>query len=106
VTPAASSSTAPGSDYTDDLNPNTRPASQGQLQQLGILLGEAGVSNRDNRLRVVSTMVGRELTSSGELTLIEARDVIKQLKSKVEAGDADAWAADLLETADAATATP
>lgn len=99
VQPETSSTTTPAADCTDDLDPNTRLASQGQLQQLGILLGEAGVSNRDNRLRVVSAMVRRELTSSGELSMVEARDVIKQLRAAVEAGDADAWLADLLETA-------
>lgn len=99
VQSSAPSSTTPPADYTDDLDPNTRMASKGQLQQLGTLLGEAGVSNRDNRLRVVSTIVGRQLTSSGELSMVEAREVIKALKAAVEAGDADAWLADLLENA-------
>ena len=95
----ASVGTTTPPESTQDLNPNTRLASQGQLQQLGILLSEAGVSTRDRRLQAVSALVGRELTSSGELTMVEARDVIKKVKAATEAGAPDAWLADLLEHA-------
>lgn len=109
VTPAVSSSTAPDGETpapvmptatdTRDLDPNTRLASDGQLRQLGILLSEAGVSARDRRLQAVAALVRRELTSSAELTMVEARDAIKAVRAAIEAGAPDAWLADLLENA-------
>jgi len=87
----------PAAGDTSDLDPNTRGASDGQLQQLSMLLGEAGVSKRESRLQAVSELVGRELTSSAELSMVEARDIIKQLRAAVKAGNADALLYELLE---------
>ena len=73
-----------------------RPASKGQLQALNIELGNLGVTNRDNKLAIISELVGRPLTSSGELTMTEAADLTKQFKQWVEEGNADALIAELL----------
>lgn len=90
---------APSPDPADnsDLDPNTRLASNGQLQQIGVLLGEGGVTKRESRLLAVSELAGRALTSSAELTMVEARDIIKQLRAAVDAGNADALLYELLE---------
>lgn len=82
-----------------ELNPTVRLASDGQLQRIGILLGEAGVKSREIRLRAVSEMVDRALTSSAELTLAEASTVIKRLEASVAEGAADAMIAELLGSA-------
>jgi hypothetical protein len=97
--PAVEDSSTPPADSTQDLDPNTRLASNGQLQQLSILLAEAGVSTRERRLQAVSALVRKELTSSGELTMVQARDAIKKVKAAIDAGAPDAWLADLLENA-------
>lgn len=99
--PPVPDTSAPPPDMTHDLDPSTRLASNGQLQQLNILLSEAGLSSRDRRLQAVSALVRRELTSSGELSMVEARDAIKTVRTAVEAGAPDAWLAELLEHAPA-----
>lgn len=85
-----------------EMNPAVRLASDGQLQRIGILLGEAGVKSREIRLRAVSEMVSRSLTSSAELTLAEASSVIKRLEANLAEGGADAMIAELLGSATAA----
>jgi hypothetical protein len=74
----------------------TRPASKGQLQNLNVELGNLGVTNRNNKIAIISELTGRPLTSSGELTMAEAGDLIKKFKQWVEAGNADALIAELL----------
>lgn len=95
--PAGPAELTPPASSTDDLDPNTRLASHGQLQQLSILLTEAGVSTRERKLHSIAELAGRELTSSGELSMVEARDLIKTLKAAISAGTADALIAELLE---------
>jgi len=97
--PAASATLPP------EMNPAVRLASDGQLQRIGILLGEAGVKSRDVRLVAVSAMVDRQLTSSAELTLAEASAVIKRLEANVAEGGADAMIAELVENAAAKAGT-
>ena len=50
-----------------------------QLRMLGITFGEKGIVDRTDRLAFASAEVGRELTTSKELTKAEATRVIKVL---------------------------
>lgn len=55
------------------------PASQPQLRKIFALLTEADIIDRDARLRFVSDVVQREITSSTQLTVSEASAVIDRL---------------------------
>jgi hypothetical protein len=61
-----------------------RRISDKQLTKLHILMGEAGYSaeNRDEGLAFLSGKVGRDLTTSKELTLREAAQIIDALERK------------------------
>ena len=54
-------------------------ATGAQLQKLAILMGEAGINDRDDRLAYVAQSVGRPVASSKELTKAEASRVIEAL---------------------------
>lgn len=76
-----------------------RPASNGQLQTLNIVLGERGLKDRTKKLAVLSDRLKRPLTSSAELTVAEAADMLKQFSDP----SADALIADILANLPAAT---
>jgi hypothetical protein len=50
------------------------------------LWAKACVSDRDDRLRLTEAIIGRDLTSSSQLTPREARTVIDYLLPQAEAG--------------------
>jgi hypothetical protein len=61
---------------------------QGKLaKRMFALLGEAGIDDRDLRLAFVSETVGRDVTSSSEMTDADAKTAIKRLEAIVK-GDA------------------
>jgi hypothetical protein len=55
---------------------------ESQSKRLHVLLGKADVRDRDQKLALVSEIVGRDIASTGELTKAEA----KQVMDSVEAG--------------------
>lgn len=61
-----------------------QPASIRQLQRLAVALGADGVTERQDRLDWCSAMVGRELTSSTQLSTTEARQLTDQLQAQPE----------------------
>lgn len=84
----------------------SRPASKGQLQKLNIELGKLNLTNRDTRLAIASELVGRPLTSSGELTMTEVASLTRQLEQWAESGSADAVIAELLANPQVMTSAP
>jgi hypothetical protein len=61
-------------------DPEPEPLITGpQLAKLNILLTEAGIKDRDEKLQRVSQIVGRQIGSSKELTKAEASKVIEAL---------------------------
>lgn len=54
-------------------------ASNPQLQKIAILSGEVGVTDRDERLTVLSALVGRPLSSGKDLSKSEAHELIETL---------------------------
>jgi hypothetical protein len=60
-------------------------ASRRQLVALHATLGALGVTARVDKLRTVAELVGRELSSTSELSWTEARRVITALKRRVSA---------------------
>ncbi|EAS0269338.1 hypothetical protein E7939_21845 [Salmonella enterica] len=60
--------------------PEARPITEPQLKKLHAMLGEAGLGNdRDQALAYLSDVVGREITSSKELSVDEASQVFDDL---------------------------
>lgn len=52
----------------------------GQWQQLGILYGQLGITERDTRLAEMTDRCGREITSAKDLSYAEAETAIKALR--------------------------
>ena len=57
----------------------TGAGSDAQLRMLGMLFGECAITDRTERLRYVSNVIGRDVESSKELTKAEASKVIDLL---------------------------
>lgn len=74
----------------ETIEPPAEPApsliTQAQSKKLHVLLGQAGLGDRDEGLALLSEQVGRDLTSSKELTKAEAMRVIDYLEQPVPAG--------------------
>lgn len=83
----------------DDPEPPTTEAVEGitapQLKKLHVVLGENGMSTREDALRYLSRVIGREITSSKDLTKAEASEVIDALDTPQEPAeptlDEGAW---------------
>jgi hypothetical protein len=58
-----------------------------QLGLIGTLMTKAEITDRDQRLRWVSDVIGREVESSKKLTKAEASKVIDELQKEVEPDD-------------------
>jgi hypothetical protein len=72
----------PGEDGFEDEQPAPAandPATRPQLTKLHTIFGKGGIDNRDTRLAACSLIVGRELTSSADLTKEEAIKLIETL---------------------------
>jgi hypothetical protein len=64
-------------------NPVTQtPISKPQLAKLHAIFGEMGITDRDDRLAMVSNLVGRQVESSSDLTKAEAMTLIDQLEAE------------------------
>ena len=77
--PAWQPSSAPSAEEPSDPpqpEPQEAPATRGQVQKLAIALGEAGYRERAERLQVISEQLGRDITSSKQLTTREAHQLI------------------------------
>ena len=72
-----------------------RPSKK-QLQYLHIALGEHGLTQRDDRLTVVASIVDHPVTTTGELTVDEVKLVIRKLDEWAE--DAPLVIQNILET--------
>lgn len=83
-------------EHRADAATTPRLATKAQLQQLNIELRKLNLTGRDQRLAVASELVGRRLTTTGELTETETDGLLKQLAKWVESGSADAVIAELL----------
>lgn len=76
--------TTPAGDPWQDTPPRPageRQVSKGQLSMLGVLMAEAGITERDKALLYVSDVVGREITSRNDLTTAEASKTIAALQA-------------------------
>jgi hypothetical protein len=73
-----------------DVEPaeSSGPVTDAQLRRLHTVLSKHGVNDRDERLRIARTVVGRDLASSTELTKTEAGALIDLLHTiEKQAGD-------------------
>lgn len=68
-------------------NGNGGAATKPQLQKLHVLFSQTGWTDKTDRLRAASAIVGRELSSSTEMTRPEASKVIDALDQVVKAED-------------------
>lgn len=68
-----------------DTDPRDVPATKDQVTKLNIQLQEAGITDRDEKLMYLSGSVGREITSSKDLTKAEAHSLIDALEREQEA---------------------
>lgn len=82
-TPDPSPSTTADEDSTDagsDTAPVAPPmASKAQLAAMHARFGDLDVRDRDYRLRITATILGREIASSNDLTVADARTVLDTL---------------------------
>jgi hypothetical protein len=67
------------------------PATTPQIQKIAIALGEFGVADRDERLRLTGSLVGRELASGKDLTKAQAHQVIDLTLQAKEQPEPLAW---------------
>jgi hypothetical protein len=65
-----------------------------QLGLIGTLMTKADITDRDQRLRWVGDLIGREVATSRDLTRTEASKVIDELQKEVEPGDNPGFASD------------
>ena len=71
--------------YNLPVNPeDTAPASDWQVQQVAIRLGDHGQKTRDAKLKWLSERFGRDIKSSKELTHNEAAMVLRELPQKAK----------------------
>jgi hypothetical protein len=65
-----------------------------QLGLIGTLMTKADITDRDQRLRWVGDLIGREVATSRDLTRTEASKVIDELQKEVEPDDNPGFASD------------
>ena len=72
----------PAGEWTP-VTPEDKPGSSNskQHQQIGILYGQLGITERDTRLVEMTDRVGREITSAKDLSYAEAEAAIKDLRA-------------------------
>jgi hypothetical protein len=76
---AAALREAPAEDRPGSSNPK-------QHQQLGILYGQIGITERASRLGDMTDRIGREITSAKDLSYAEAESAIRDLRELAKAG--------------------
>jgi hypothetical protein len=67
-----------------EADPSPSRASAGQLRQLGIEFTRYGLTDRPARLTYVGGLIGREVDSSKQLTVDEAKLVLQTLRAENE----------------------
>jgi hypothetical protein len=77
----------PGEDGFDEdpsppAPPADAPATRPQLTKLHTIFSKGGITNRDTRLQACNLIIGRELTTSEELTKAEAHKLIEELEKE------------------------
>lgn len=73
---------APEPEPVEDEHHNEPPMTAAQQRHMHALLHDLGVEDRDQRLRLVSDVLGREVATSKELSTGEASVVIDELKAR------------------------
>lgn len=63
------------------------PSTRGQLTVLNAGLTEHGAKARDHRIAIVSSLAGRPLASTKELTWAEARSILHHLDQLEQCGE-------------------
>lgn len=81
----------------DEEPPKPTEITKPQLAKLQILFNELGWTDRDDRLRAASTIVGRKLESSKELSVREASQLIEKLQECSEQDDPQMALTELLQ---------
>lgn len=71
------------------LPEDDRPSNKGQLAKLGIAFSELRITDRAERIAIVSALVGRPLESSADLTLPEVGEVLDAIAEIAEANGDD-----------------
>lgn len=101
-----------GHDVTDEKpDPACAGVTQAQHRHMHALWHAADLTDRDDRLRVTSHLVGRPVTSSAQLTQDEAEEVIRRLRGADTATGAlytqvSRWLADATDASGATPPTP
>ena len=57
------------------------PATPAQHKLMWVLWAKAGIRDREQRIMLTSTIIGREITSSRDLTITEGIGIIDRLES-------------------------
>lgn len=83
--PSNQSKTTSETNQQSSLKEKNDKVTQSQLKMMGVLFSKLGITNRDERLANVSNIIGREISSSNDLTKEEASKVIEELKTAEEA---------------------
>lgn len=68
----------------DDEPVKELKATQPQLKKLYTMMGKAGLGDRDLALKTISGLIGREISSSSELTRNEIQEVFRELEALEE----------------------
>lgn len=74
-------------------------ATRKQIGRVHACLGALGVTDREQKLRILSAVVYRPITTSNELTFDEAHVVIDTLENAAGKDDPAAWLAELTAVA-------
>lgn len=101
----------PGEDGYDEPRqdpgePGEEKVNKAQLTKLATVFTTGGVSNRDTRLKACCLIVGRDISSSTELTKAEAIRLIDQVERWANEGVLAETVAELVEDAEAAEGEP
>ena len=65
----------------------TQQASRGQVRQIIVLCGKAGLRDRSERLEAIGRWIGRSILTTNNLTTDEAEYVIGEVKVLLETDD-------------------
>ena len=88
-----------GSPEPASAEPDTRKASNGQLQDISIKLEALGITGRTDALAVCSHLAGRPLATRKDITVDEAKAITTALKDALHTGDQKAAGAALITQA-------
>lgn len=96
-----------GTDAQGAAQPAPEPWSPGQRSRIMASFTDAGIADRDERLDITGRIVGRELSSSNDLTYAEAGKVIETLEAaRADEDGFSGWLARLMAGSPAEEETP